>query len=216
MNVGKGERQMDESIILVDENDNEIGYGEKLKVHQEGQLHRAFSIFIFDWSNYKMLLQKRAGGKYHSGGKWSNACCSHPRRGQSMETALKARLLDELGMDVDFRIVEQGAGLLLHGNETIYHCGQFIYYADFGGLSEHELDHVFLYSPAFGSINRNAIHANPEEAEDIRWVTIGELQEWMERSPEDFSAWFKPAFDIAYEVLCRQARNMDMFERGSQ
>ena len=85
-------------IILVDEQDCEIGYGEKLDVHIKAQLHRAFSIFVFDWTERKMLIQKRAEGKYHSGGKWCNACCSHPRKGEVMEEALARRLQEELDM----------------------------------------------------------------------------------------------------------------------
>ena len=75
---------MEDLLVLVDENDREIGWREKMEVHVAGKLHRAFSVFIFDRNQKKMLLQKRAEGKYHSGGLWSNACCSHPRKGEGM------------------------------------------------------------------------------------------------------------------------------------
>ena len=203
---------MDEYLILVDENDNEIGYEQKLKVHTERLLHRAFSIFIFDWRSHKMLLQKRASSKYHSGGLWSNACCSHPRRGQSMEAALSSRLRDELGLETTLKIADpRQYGLLLDGEDTIYSCGQFLYHADFGDLGEHELDHVFLYSPEFGGFDQADFHVNPAEIEDLRWVTISELQDWLSQSPGDFSAWFQPAFELAYEVLKQQARDKDFF-----
>ena len=86
-----------EEVILVDESDREIGYAEKLAAHRDGgQLHRAFSIFIFN-ERGEMLLQKRASGKYHFGGLWTNACCSHPRRGEELADAVHRRLREELG-----------------------------------------------------------------------------------------------------------------------
>ena len=88
---------MEEKIILVDENDKEIGSDEKLNVHKEGKLHRAFSIFVFN-SKGELLIQKRAKNKYHSGGLWSNSCCSHPRIGESIEEAVHRRLKEEVGI----------------------------------------------------------------------------------------------------------------------
>lgn len=206
---------MEEYLILVDENDRETGYGEKMEVHRRGLLHRAFSIFIFSWANDKMLLQRRAFNKYHSGGLWSNACCSHPRRGQSMEEALRGRLQTELGLSVDFRISEP-AGPMMDGQETIYDCGSFLYRADFGEVSENELDHVFLYSPYSDPLKESMFQANPEEVAELRWVAVPELREWMARSPADFSAWFPQAFEMAYEALCSQAREIDLFNGSAK
>jgi len=82
---------MKEEVILVNERDEQVGVMEKLEAHQKGLLHRAFSIFIFNEQG-EMLLQQRAATKYHSAGKWSNACCSHPRPGEELPEAAKRRL----------------------------------------------------------------------------------------------------------------------------
>src|SRR3990172_8069436 len=92
------DQDMQECVILVDQNDHEIGTEEKLKAHQQGLLHRAFSIFIFN-TKHEMLIHKRASQKYHSGGLWTNACCSHPRPGESLDHATHRRLQEEMGMD---------------------------------------------------------------------------------------------------------------------
>ena len=122
----------DECLILVDENDQQWGKMEKLKVHQLGLLHRAFSIFIFN-SEGQVLLQQRAADKYHSPNLWSNTCCSHPHFGESMAQATKRRLQEEMGM-----------------NCPITFAFKFTYKVDFSnGLIEHECDHVYLgYSDA--------------------------------------------------------------------
>ena len=87
-------------VILVDEQDAEIGVSEKLKAHQLGLLHRAFSIFIFNSKN-ELLIQQRAQGKYHSGGLWTNTCCSHPLPKMDLVECAKQRLLEEMGLQVD-------------------------------------------------------------------------------------------------------------------
>ena len=114
-----------EKVILVDENDNQVGLMPKLEAHQKGLLHRAFSVFIFN-SNYQLLLQKRAASKYHSGGLWTNTCCSHPRDGEKTEDAANRRLLEEMGIKTDLRKVYD-----------------FIYKAELDNeLTENEFDHV--------------------------------------------------------------------------
>ena len=90
--------QIEEQVILVDESDRQIGVAEKLAAHQSGQLHRAFSIFILN-SHGQLLLQKRAKHKYHSGGLWTNTCCSHPRPGESAIAAGRRKLIQEMGFD---------------------------------------------------------------------------------------------------------------------
>ena len=120
---------MQDDVILVDENDNPLGVCEKLAAHLEGgRIHRAFSDFIFDTQN-RLLLQRRALSKYHFGGLWTNTCCSHPRPGESTLAAAQRRLVEELGFVVPLR-----------------ELGHFIYRAHdpATGLTEHELDHVFL------------------------------------------------------------------------
>ena len=124
-------------VILVDQQDNPTGSCEKLEAHQKGLLHRAFSVFIFNKKG-EMLLQQRAVNKYHSGGLWTNACCSHPAEGEDTIAAAHRRLLEEMGFDTPV--------------EKVF---DFVYKADFdNGLTEYEFDHVFVgeYS---GAINFN-------------------------------------------------------------
>ena len=192
---------MNEFIILVDEQDQEIGYGEKLDVHVKEQLHRAFSIFIFDPKTQKMLIQKRAVGKYHSGGKWSNACCSHPRKGEIMEEALARRLNEELGfmMPERLEIYEYPDCPKEMSVETIVEVGHFMYYAKFDGLAEHEIDHVFVYFPSPSQLEN--MQCNPEEIEEIKWVEIADLLDSVEKEGEHYSAWFKPALNLTYKMI---------------
>src|SRR4051794_23646258 len=118
-----------DELILVDEHDNPVGYSAKLAAHENGgRLHRAFSIFIFN-SRGEMLLQRRAAGKYHFGGLWTNACCSHPRRGESTVDAAHKRLREELGLDTDLREI---FSFTYRATDSV------------SGLTEHEFDHVFV------------------------------------------------------------------------
>ena len=115
-----------EKVILVDENDTQVGLMPKLEAHQKGLLHRAFSVFIFN-SNHQLLLQKRAVSKYHSGGLWTNTCCSHPREGEETINAANRRLIEEMGIKTNLRKVFD-----------------FIYKAELDNeLIENEFDHVF-------------------------------------------------------------------------
>src|SRR4030042_2652109 len=93
-----------EQVVLLDENNNKIGIGEKMKVHEQGKLHMAFSIFIFN-NKRELMLQKRSKNKYHSGGLWSNTCCSHPRPGENIEAAAHRRLREEMGFDCELEKV---------------------------------------------------------------------------------------------------------------
>lgn len=175
---------MDEMIVLVDRDDSEVGVEEKIKAHREGKLHRAFSIFIFN-SKGEMLLQKRARNKYHSGGLWSNACCSHPRPGESLEEAVHRRLKEEMGFDCDLR--------------KVFH---FMYKADLNnGFTEYELDHVFI-----GKYD-GEVKPNPNEVEDWKWVNVADLKDDMERNPDKYTVWFKIALkriiDLLPEIVSR-------------
>lgn len=157
-----------ENVILVDEQDREIGTEEKMKVHQEASLHRAFSVFIFN-SRGQLLLQRRAAGKYHCGGLWTNTCCSHPRPGESVEEAAHRRLKEEMGFDAPL--------------QKAFH---FIYKAPFSnGLTEHELDHVFL-----GKWDGEPT-PNPEEVGDCKWISPEELQKDIQENPEKYTEWLK-------------------------
>lgn len=161
---------MNEMVILVDETDKEIGTEEKMKTHIEAKLHRAFSIFVFN-SKGEMLLQKRAKSKYHSGGLWSNACCSHPRPGEDTKQAAHRRLMEEMGFDCDLQ-----------------EAFSFIYKANLDhNLTEYEYDHVFI-----GKYD-GKIKLNTEEAEDFKWTSMDVLKENVEKHPEKYTVWFKCA-----------------------
>ena len=156
---------MDE-LVLVNLYDEEIGSGEKAEVHEKGLLHRAFSVFLVN--DGKMLIQKRNINKYHSGGLWTNACCSHPRRGEQLTEAVHRRLVEELGIDCDV--------------EELF---SFMYRTAFSeNLFEYEFDHVFL-----GRYD-GPIALNEEEASEIKWVTLEELKEDVVAHPERYTSWF--------------------------
>ena len=155
-------------LILVNKEDQIIGNGEKLFVHQEALLHRAFSIFIFNDEN-QMLIQRRALSKYHSGGLWTNACCSHPIFEEDLETTLHDRLQEEIGLDC-----------------SLTFQFKFIYKAAFeNGLTEHELDYVY-----FGKTNLTPT-LNLEEADAFKWISIESLKKELAEQPEIYTVWFK-------------------------
>ena len=173
-----------ELLVLVDEQDRETGQAEKMDVHREGLLHRAFSIFIFTPQG-EMLLQRRAMDKYHCGGLWTNACCSHPRPGEKVEEAAKRRLQEELGIDV--------------GLQKIFH---FIYRAEFeNGLTEHEFDHVFIGEYA-GDVPFNAA-----EVMDTRYLSTNALLPLVQQSPETFTPWFRIALPRVMEWRRQQKKS---------
>ena len=168
---------MDE-LILVDENDQIVGYEEKLLAHRDGgMLHRAFSVFIVN-SDGQLLLQRRAKTKYHFPGIWTNTCCSHPLRGEILEEAVRQRLLFEMGIDVD-----------LHEEFS------FVYRAEdaASGLVEHELDHVFV-----GTFDGDP-QCNADEVDDWKWVTLAALQEDLADASDAYSPWFKVALPTLVE-----------------
>lgn len=172
-----------EHIILVDEHDNEVGTMEKLEAHQCGALHRAFSIFLFH-PDGRLLMQQRAQHKYHSGGLWTNTCCSHPRPGEETHAAAIRRLKEEMGMECDLTFLNS-----------------FVYKATFpNDLTEYEYDHVFV-----GVTDKEPV-LNPEEASDWKWITPKELQESMRQSPEHYSVWLHIALP---DVLSAQKQNFD-------
>ncbi len=179
---------MEDMLIWVDAQDHEIGAGPKLATHEKAQLHRAFSLFLYDPQAHAILLQRRARSKYHSGGLWSNTCCSHPRVGERTEDAVRTRLRFELGLSEDA------------DKAPLTHCGSFIYRADFPtGLSEHELDHVYVLAVDKARVPLDRF--NREEIEALRWVTLDELEAWMDARPEEFSAWFGPAYRMAKQLI---------------
>lgn len=168
-------------VVLVDEEDREIGLLPKLEAHQKGLLHRAFSVFVFN-SLGELLLQQRSPDKYHSGGLWTNTCCSHPLPGESVEEAANRRLLEEMGMSC-----------------PLHSPFWFVYRTDFdNGLSEHELDHVFL------GHSDGPFRIDSTEVASALWVSLAELEAWMDRRPQDFTFWFKHIYP-----RCAQAFNQN-------
>jgi isopentenyl-diphosphate Delta-isomerase len=156
----------DEQVVLVDERDRELGALDKARAHAEGRLHRALSVFVFD-SEGALLLQRRARGKYHSGGLWTNTCCGHPRPGEATSDAARRRLREEMGVDCALRPVRS-----------------FVYRtAVGGGLLEHELDHLF--------VGRSDAVPRPDPAEVMAWRRAAVPALWREltRRPGDFTAW---------------------------
>ena len=159
---------MNEWVVLVDDNDNEQGVMPKLEAHEKGVLHRAFSVFIFN-SKGEMLLQQRASGKYHSGGLWTNACCSHPRQGEQVIDAANRRLMEEMGLKCALA-------------ETF----SFIYKAALEhGLTEYEYDHVLA-----GVTDEKPV-LNLSEVSGYRYVTKEGLKYDMAALPEAYTEWFK-------------------------
>ncbi len=166
-----------EYVILVDENDNQIGLMEKMEAHEKGLLHRAFSVFLFN-KNGEMLLQQRAISKYHSGGLWTNTCCSHPRENEKTIDAAHRRLEEEMGFDCEI--------------EKAFH---FTYKSALDNdLTEHELDHVFL------GTYEGEIKPNPEEVESYKYVSIEFLMKDVAENPQNYTEWFKICLE---EVLKR-------------
>src|SRR5258708_31569553 len=153
-----------EQLILVNENDEVVGFSEKLRVHQEGLLHRAFSIFIFN-SRGELLLQQRALSKYHSAGLWSNTCCEHPLRGEEVVVAAQRRLNVEMGLDCQLDA-----------------CGNLVYRAAVGnGLVEHEFDHLFVGQSELEP------RLNLDEAIAWRWLEFATIRSEVRDHPECFT-----------------------------
>jgi len=162
---------MEERVILVDQDDQEMGTMEKQEAHVSGLLHRAFSIFIFN-SKGELLLQQRALDKYHSPGLWTNTCCSHPRPGEDTLAAANRRLEEEMGMQSELQF-----GF------------NFTYKANFGNqLTEHEFDHVF-----FGQSDVLP-RVNPVEVAAFNYLSLDELQQDLTKNPDHYSAWLNICF----------------------
>lgn len=189
---------MNDVLILVDEQDKEIGKEEKIDAHRKGLLHRAFSLFIYDESMKKILLQKRAISKYHSGGLWTNACCSHPRKGEYLNTAVYRRTIEELGVSIPKADYEIG---------KIKECGKFIYRKKFGELTEYEIDHVFAWLVDSSTLQ---FVPNKDEIEDLMWIDIHDLTNWLERNPDDFTAWFFHAFEIFMDDFLAKSNTVNL------
>ncbi len=169
---------VEEQVILVNENDEPIGFMNKLEAHEKALLHRAFSIFILNNKN-EIMLQQRGHQKYHSPLLWTNTCCSHQRKGESNLAAGNRRLYEEMGFQTELK--------------ELFH---FIYKAPFdNGLTEHELDHVMI-----GYFNEEP-QINDYEVESWKWMGIDAVKEDMVQNPSLYTVWFKIIFEEFYHYL---------------
>ena len=168
---------MEELLICVNPLDEEVGTAGKEECHRKGLLHRAFSVFLYDGE--RVLLQRRALNKYHSGGLWANACCSHPRAGEALDEAVQRRLLEELGVSCPCREV-----------------GSFVYRHTFSPeLFEYEYDHVFV-----GAYS-GQVMPDPQEIMDTRWYTKAEIVALLTQDPDRFAPWFITALPMALREM---------------
>lgn len=171
----------EEQVLLVNERDEALGIMGKLEAHQVGALHRAFSVFLFD-DRGRLLMQRRAPGKYHSAGLWTNTCCSHPRPSESIPEAAQRRLMEEMGIEA--ALVPQFS---------------FIYRAAFdNGLQEHELDHVLV-----GTYSGEA-SPNPGEADAWEYVHPDALEADMNAHPERYTVWLRSCWVRVREARAKQ------------
>ena len=168
----------EEMVILVDENDVEQGQMEKMRAHEDGgRRHRAFSIFIFNTKG-EILLQQRAEHKYHSGGLWTNTCCSHPRPEETVLEAASRRLKEEMGMhcsDMQYKFKFEYKAALDHD------------------MTEWEIDHV-----VFGVTDLEP-NLNLEEVQAFRYISLEDLDSEIKKRPENFTAWLKDCFETVKE-----------------
>lgn len=162
---------MNNHVILVDSNDNKVGVMEKIEAHRKGLLHRAFSVFLFN-ENREMLIHKRADEKYHCGGLWTNACCSHPQDREPIEETIQQKLMQEMGI-----------------NCPVEKAFNFIYRSELdNGLTEYEFDHV--YTGTFTGIP----NPNPKEVSDWKYVSLGKLEQDLADNPDSYTPWFQLLF----------------------
>mgnify|MGYP000099420842 CR=1 FL=1 len=158
-----------EEVILVTEKDKRVGQGEKQWVHEEGLLHRAFSIYVFNEKD-ELLLQRRADTKYHNPGMWSNTCCGHPRPHEGVRSGVLRRLDEEMGLRLD----------------SCKKQGEFVYEKEFSnGLSENEYLHVFTSKTSKEPV------LNPREASEYKWLSLENVKKDVEEHPGKYTYWFK-------------------------
>ena len=175
---------MEELVVLVDEQDNQLGLMPKMEAHEKAVLHRAFSVFIFNEKG-ELMLQQRAADKYHSPLLWTNTCCSHQRDGETSLEAGRRRLQEEMGFTADL--------------EEVF---WFVYKAPFdNGLTEHELDHVMI------GYYDGEPRINSEEVESYKWMKLEDVKSDMEFNPTEYTIWFKIIFQESYEKLTNATNN---------
>lgn len=171
-------------VILVDENDRQVGIMEKMEAHRKAYLHRAISVFIVNKKG-EWILQRRASEKYHSGGLWTNTCCTHPQPGESDLEAANRRLMQEMGIETELK--------------EIYH---FIYKEELdNNLTEYELDHVFI-----GETNTFPV-PDPVEVSEWKAVKFQDLKKDIITNPGNYTVWFKKIFSEVSELINKSFKN---------
>lgn len=165
-------------VILVNEKDQPVGEMEKIAAHEQGLLHRAFSVFLIN-DQRQILMQQRAFDKYHSGGLWTNTCCSHPQPHETVKEAAERRLSEELNIIA-----------------TVSPLYEFVYHHEFeNGLIEHEYDHVLT-----GYYN-GACTINPKEVAGVQWMSVPAINTALKTNPEKYTYWFKLAYPVVREWI---------------
>ncbi len=176
---------INDHVILVDSNDHEIGVMPKLEAHQKGELHRAFSVFLFN-SKGQLLLQQRAAEKYHSAGLWSNTCCSHPLPGEKIIDGGSRRLMEEMGISCELTPVFN-----------------FIYQVDLDNdLTEHEYDHVL-----FGNFDGLPL-MDPDEVQNWKYISLRDLELQLILHPENYTEWLKLCFNKVVDHFNRTKKGI--------
>ena len=172
-------------LILVDESDKALGFKSKSECHEgNGTLHRAFSVFIFNPLG-QLLIQKRSSNKELWDLHWSNSCCSHPKKNEQMESAVKRRLTEELGIEC-----------------PVHYLYKFTYHAKYKNLgSEHELCHVYV------GLFDGEIKANPEEIDDWKFIKPDDLEERIRNSKKDYTPWMKIEWEMLTASYKREIEN---------
>ena len=169
---------IEDKVILVNEQDEELGTMPKMEAHEKAILHRAFSVFIMNEKG-ETMLQQRASHKYHSPLLWTNTCCSHQRKGESNIAAGIRRLQEEMGFKTELK-----------------ELFSFIYRAPFdNGLTEHELDHVMMGN--YSKIPK----INKQEVADWKWMSPQDIKKDIAKNPDAYTAWFKIIFDKFYDYI---------------
>ncbi|WP_299019418.1 isopentenyl-diphosphate Delta-isomerase [uncultured Photobacterium sp.] len=169
---------IEEQVVLVDPQGKVQGFQEKMQAHRDGSLHLAFSVLLYRETDQgkEFLMQQRAMGKYHSGGLWTNTCCSHPRQGETLEQAGLRRLDEEMGTT---------------GVHQLEDVATFLYRAELDNdLVEHELDHVLV-----ACVSDLKVEPNVDEVMAYRWWPQAELELALESEPHCFTAWFSKVLE---------------------
>jgi isopentenyl-diphosphate delta-isomerase len=171
-----------DEVVLVDDADVAIGVMDKLRAHEEGALHRAISVLLHDRGS-RLLLHRRADGKYHSGGLWTNTCCSHPRPGEAVHEAAIRRLQEEMGITCALT--------------PLFRMSYRVKVSE--RLTEAEIVHVFS-----GCFEGDPV-PDPGEVGDWRWMHLSEVAQDVDRRPECYTAWFRKFRALHWDAITESA-----------